>query len=192
MIFYFNLGSQIIFMLVSRMCRFRTLAERHKFGGNKRYQVDWLFHVKDDVHWFNILIIEIALCIYGCSVRAHKDVYDISLTFTLVLIQLAICTFIVFYVFFTKNDLNFKRILIPLMLVMIGLLIAIITAFIHEDMIRSLYWATYVVQLIVLQICIYCQLLIDFCRYPLNKQIWQIDYLYRIEVKRVLKKEKSK
>jgi len=96
MIFYFNLGAQFIFLVASRIVSFRTLAERHDFGGNKRYQIDWLDFVKDDIHWFNILIIEIGLCIYGNSVRAHRDIYNNTTTLILVIIQLFFAAYVVY------------------------------------------------------------------------------------------------
>jgi len=95
-------------------------------------------------------------------------------------------------VFFTKKELRFKTRLIPVGLVMIGLLIALMVCFYKEELYNSLYWATYVFQFIILQFCVIIQLFIDFCRYPLNKRIWQIDYLYRIEVKKILKAKKKK
>ena len=51
----------MLFLIVSRCFKFRTLKELYGLAVHKRYEADWLDFVKDDVHWFQIWVIHAVL-----------------------------------------------------------------------------------------------------------------------------------
>lgn len=55
MIFYLTILGIIVFLLFSRMVSFKTLRERAGYGGNMRYQIDFLDFCKNDIHWFLVM-----------------------------------------------------------------------------------------------------------------------------------------
>lgn len=69
LIFYFNIISQIVFLVVCRVFEFRTIRDRMQLGGDKRNQIDFLDHVRDDVHWFQIVFTQFGLTIFSLIKR---------------------------------------------------------------------------------------------------------------------------
>ena len=72
-IFYINIFSQVVFMIVSRVIRFRTTREVLGLGGKKRYEIDWLDFVKEDMHWFSIPCIQLILMLFALHYRAEGN-----------------------------------------------------------------------------------------------------------------------
>lgn len=80
LVFYFNIFSQIIFLVFSRFISFKTLRERAGYGARLRYKMDWLYFVKDDVHWFLIISSMMLLFIYVIIFkRSDSDQKDMRL-----------------------------------------------------------------------------------------------------------------
>ena len=71
-IFYLNIASQIIFLFSSRFVSFRTIREKAGLGGQKRNKVDFLDFVKNDIHYFIILVSEVFLFGLANSLRTLK------------------------------------------------------------------------------------------------------------------------
>lgn len=186
MIFYYNVLSQIIFLVVSRFCRYYTLRDRVDLGGEKRYQVDFLDHVKDDIHWFQILCIQVLLCVFSIKKRDPLVQLSITPSFCLICAKLMIGLFTVAYIFFTTKRLNFKQVLLPLLAVSVLLTISLAYLLASEYTRQGTFWTIYMFESVVISIFIYAQLLLDFRQFGQKVRIWECDYWMRIEIKKLL------
>lgn len=55
-IFYLNFFSMLVFLVLSRCFKFRTLREKAGLGGNLRNTVDFLDFCQHDVHWISFQV----------------------------------------------------------------------------------------------------------------------------------------
>ena len=53
--FYFVLFSMILFLLITRVLPFKTIRERQGYSLNLKSKQDFLYYVKDDIPWFNMV-----------------------------------------------------------------------------------------------------------------------------------------
>ena len=57
-LFYSNIIGQTLFLFIGRIAFFRTLKEKMVpgFPKNRRYKEDFLYFVRDDIHWFIMVV----------------------------------------------------------------------------------------------------------------------------------------
>ena len=146
-----------MFLIFTRFKRFRTIRERYKLGGNKRYQIDWLDFVENDIVWWYTAFTEVFLMIACLSVRKHKEI-NITVNLILVSISMLIYWIGVLIVFFTQIELTLKR-LIPLGVVHVGLTATITAILIFSQEAKTNFWCTFLCFYLLLQVCKYIQVI---------------------------------
>ena len=62
--FYFVLFSMIFFTLITRVFPFKTLRERQGYGLNMKNKQDFLFYVREDIPYFNMVFAQLSLYLY--------------------------------------------------------------------------------------------------------------------------------
>ena len=74
-LFYANILAQCLFLFISRIFKFRTFKEKivPGFPKSKRYLEDFMYFVKDDIHWFTLTIQQIILMAYALSQVNDKE-----------------------------------------------------------------------------------------------------------------------
>ena len=147
LIIYLNIFSQSLFLFLVWFFDFRTVKGIIGLEGNKRKEADFLDYVKEDIHWFSSLIIQVFMCIVALIYRFEDDVKDkgIKTTFTIVCLQLTIDALLIWYVFFTKYNLNMKKIVATLIISVFlnaALAIVLYTRALNDNV----YWGPFVMQ----------------------------------------------
>lgn len=96
------------FLLISRCLRFKTVKERWGFAGNSRYKTDFLYFVKDDIHWFLIPSLQtfMLLYIYIRNRSQSKREIDISIV---IWARIAFDFIVLITIFFDKDDKRLYR-----------------------------------------------------------------------------------
>jgi hypothetical protein len=99
LLFYFSIVGLAIFLIFTRLFSFRTIKERSGFACNERYKIDFLYFVKDDIHWFLILVSQTFLFISVINVQ-----YNASFLIYFIVRYLFFFA-IIFYTYFSKKDI---------------------------------------------------------------------------------------
>lgn len=104
MYFFVNIAATFIFLVFSRCFRFVTLRERSGYGGARRYSMDYLEFVMDDIHWFTLSIVQAFLFVFSLIFKHRKNWTEGWLLLQVISIAVSIVLdfVLVFLVFFCK------------------------------------------------------------------------------------------
>ena len=171
MMFYFNILAQIFFLVITRFAKFRTIRERLGYGGQKRYETDFLDFVKDDIQWFVIVFNQTCLFFAALAYRMNQS-YSIFQSFTLITMQLIIAIFVVAMMFFTKAPPKFKKVFLPLFVLNTLLTIILTVVFFVSDQAGSLFWGSYVMFHTMIEYSVFLQMFIEYKSFKYDKHMW--------------------
>ncbi len=99
LLFYFTIIGLAIFLLFTRMFSIRTIKERSGFACNERHKIDFLYFVKDDIHWFLVLVSQTFLFII-----VMKNQYNTAFMIYFI-IRYVFFFLVIFYVYFSKIEI---------------------------------------------------------------------------------------
>jgi hypothetical protein len=105
-IFYCNFLSMLIFLLLSRIFKFRTLREKAGLGGNLRNTTDFLEFCQDDVHWITFQVTQVFVILIVKLMRqtcAHNTVKDPTWLFIPIFLRWMAQGIFLFIVYYTKR-----------------------------------------------------------------------------------------
>ena len=72
-IFYFNFLSMLIFLVLSRIFKYRTLREKAGLAGNMRNSNDFLEFCQDDIHWITFQVTQLCIIILIELIRSKDN-----------------------------------------------------------------------------------------------------------------------
>ena len=171
-LFYSNIFGQTLFLFITRITgsKFRTLKEKlvPGFPKDKRYQEDFLFFIKDDIHWFTIVVQQLVLQAYAVyeleKINPNKaDLLIIHESFVLVLFKRIME---VYYIRkFQFSDVQFSRKHIIGQAV-IGLVITIILGCLAAKFLSEnrFFWTSYLVYECVLYFSVQTEIFMKYWR----------------------------
>ena len=184
LMFYINIASQMLFLTVSRFTRFYTLRERAGFGGNKRYEMDFLDFVKEDFHWFSTIIIQIFLAFFAYFSRIHINM-DITLSLICVVIMICIDLILCWYIFFSLKEIK-KWVMISLLVLSAITNVCLSFTCIHLTVEFSNFWLSFVLQFIMCHFVAYFIIFINYKSFESYKEGWELDFWMRVEIKKII------
>ena len=189
--FFFNYMAMILFLIFSRVFSFVTSREKAGFGGKMRYQVDFLQFCYEDVHWFQIWVIEVLMFAFALSTRndIHNPTHSLIIQSVLIVSRLLVDFAIIFYIFFTNRPYPSGQVLIGLMILIPFLMSMSLLAVSFKELDRpSLYWRPYVYQLILIHVLAIGFVFVEYLVYPRYYNMWKRRVLMSEEIDKQIQK----
>lgn len=143
-------------------------------------EVDYLDYVRRDLHWFQIIIMEIGTMLYGVTNRLQNT--SISLNVTLVCVRFAVHIAIVWLVFFVPEKSFDPKKTRNGVLVLLLVSVAINMGIMCQPGIwnrTSIYWGTFLLQDCTICIFAYIQVIIDYYAWPKFRKNYEIEFYMR-------------
>ena len=175
MIFFYSIFAQMLFLLLSRFASFQTIKERLELGGNMRYRRDFLEHVKEDVHYLIIGLVELFLYIYVITHLQSEQGSADTLDKILIGVHIAMQFILVFLVYFKKNQMRSK--VTPFIKGYVFITLILIVYLLYPLATDRITWWPYEIHYAVVQICMFVNICCELYRFQKSVDSWKREFL---------------